>query len=206
MAWARVRRGEVIEVFDSLPKGSLKINGKTYGNDIFARPAALAELGIMEIVSETKPDATRFNVTATNTVFNKLTGKVERSYETVERPVEIAKQALLAKVKPAYENKINEGFEYLGNRYDVDDLSIMFMDVESRAASMPAVVSAWPDDYAWRDYDNQLVVMTPSQVIDFSMTARTYRLNLMKQKWIHEATIASLTTQEQVQAYEITWA
>lgn len=205
MAWARVRKEEIVEIYDQIPSGMITINGRQYDNSIFRNAKALAELGILEIQNAPKPSGVRYNITKTNTVFNPLTGKVERSYETVERPVDHAKAILLAKVKPAYEAKLEAGFEYLGNKYDVNDKSVMFIDIESRAAEDPVIAAAWPANYGWRDFDNQIIPMTAQQLVDFSRAARIYRLGLQQAKWNHEAQIAALTTHNEIENYDLSF-
>ena len=200
MAWARVRRGEVVETWDQIP-ASVVINAKRYDNKIFRNAKARAELGIMEIEYAPKPNAQRYNITKTTVAFNPQTGKVEGTYETAERPVDGAKATLLGKVKPMYEAKLNDGFVYMGNKYDVDDKSVMYIDIESRAAQDPNVT--WPANYAWRDYDNDLVQMGQAQMINFAYAARDHRLALQTAKWTHEAQIAALTTHDEVDAYDL---
>jgi len=204
MAWARLKKGEVIEVFDRVPPGALKLNGKTIQNSIFSRPEKLAEHGIYPVIDvEETPDPLRYNITKVNVVFNPQNGQIERSYQKVERPIEAARNALMAKIKPAYMAKLQEGFLYLGNRYDVDDRSVMFIDIESRAAETPEIAAVWPANYGWRDYDNQVVPMTASQLIDFSRAARIYRLQLQSKKWQHEAAIAELSSHDAINAYQL---
>lgn len=204
MAWAKIKKGEVVEIFDRIPSGPIKIDNKTIQTAVFNRPDKLAELGIHPIVDvEPTPNPLRYNITKTNVVFNPATGKVERSYQKVERPITVTKTALLAKIKPAYMAKLQEGFLYLGNRYDVDDRSVMFIDIESRAAEDPTIAANWPEDYGWRDYDNQLVLMTASQLIDFSRAARQYRLLMQNKKWKHEVAIAALSSHDAIESYQL---
>jgi len=200
MTWARVYRGEVIEIFEQIP-ARLEINGFTFDQKVFRNELKRAELGLFEVVYPSKPNAQRFNITATNIVFNENTGQVEASYETVERSIEGARASLLEKIKPLYDSKLKEGFVYMGNKYDIDDRAILFIDIESRAAQDDNVV--WPNPYYWRDYDNDLVSMGKQEMVAFAYAARDFRLALQSAKWQHEAQISKLITHDAIEAYDL---
>lgn len=204
MTWALVKKGEIVEVYENLPK-FIKINGFTYDNQVFRNPEKKAELGIFDINYPQKPNGSRYRITDTSYVFNQETATVDAVYTTIELDTSNAKTALLAKVKPSYDAKLAEGFVYGENRYDVDDRSIMFIDIESRAAEIPEIAENWPAGYAWRTYDNSFVSMTAAELVSFSRAARLYRLAMQSKKWQHEVAIAALTTHAEIETYEIDW-
>jgi hypothetical protein len=203
MSWAQVIQGEVTTIYTTLP-ASVTVNGQRYDRSIFRNPSLLRELGILELIYPEKPDTVRYRIVGTAYEIGD-DEKVRATYITEENPIDAAKERLFKSIKPSYDAKLKEGWVYNGNRYDIDDRSVMFIDIESRAAEIPSIAENWPENYAWRDFDNNLVSFTAEELVEFSRAARLYRLQLQAIKWQHEASISALTTHTSIANYTILW-
>lgn len=95
---------------------------------------------------------------------------------------------------------INEGMEFEGNVFDIDDVSL------SRISSVITAVNVsvpLPEGFTWRSKDNQNVPMDSTKLITFGATALGYFSSIMQKSWALKDLIDTKNTKAKV--VQVTW-
>lgn len=95
---------------------------------------------------------------------------------------------------------INEGMEFEGNVFDIDDISL------SRISSLVTAVTAnipLPEGFTWRSKDNQNVPMDAAKLVTFGATALGYFSSIMQKSWALKDLIDTKNTKAKV--VQVVW-
>ena len=203
MAWAYVRKGEIVEHFQRAPAGVFKLGGKQYQPDIWTRPGSLREIGIYPVVIPASVDTTKKNITDTHRTFDAINNEVIESYSSTDKPIEALRANLKAQVKGKFDEKMGEGLDHDSVIYDMDDSSMISLEVEANQAGKSGKAGTFHANYGWRSRGNVLVQKKPKEVEQLRDAMRLKRLTLREKKWGHEDAIDNLTTIEQVNNYNL---
>lgn len=113
-------------------------------------------------------------------------------------PQAVAIVRLTAKVKERCETIIQDGMNYQGHVYQIDEKSVSKFQTIMLAFVMG---QANPHQGDWRTKDNQQVPMTDTQVKALILAAQSYVAQLLHAKWSHEDAIENA---DDLDAYDIT--
>lgn len=90
-------------------------------------------------------------------------------------------------------------FPHNGHTWDCDEVSRMnIIGVNTLVVVNGGVL---PDDFVWRDSENNNVPMSGPQMVELGVTMFAFLTECYKASWIHKAAVSQLTTVEEVAAY-----
>lgn len=98
------------------------------------------------------------------------------------------------------DEKIEEGYEWNGNIYDIDNISMSILSNYTMAVSNGV---ALPPNFTWRTKDNVNIPLTASELIQLNSILILYVNQVYSYSWELKAVLDNMQDIEEVDAFDI---